>query len=108
MINETQLITIDNQLRLILFGLECALNVEFAVEVVERIFLDCTQDARNEKQYILWTEPRLSVVGLVEEYEPGDIWLTVKSVKAFSPSLPTTTERAKFQAYRLEKHNDSE
>ena len=49
LVTETQLVTIDNQLRLILFGLECALDAEFSVDVVEKIFSDCEEDAVNEK-----------------------------------------------------------
>ena len=103
---ETQLIAIGDQLRLILFGLECALDVEFSVQAVENIFSDGTEDAVHEKRYTLWTGPRLRVTGIVEEYEPGDIWLTVKSAKPFSPALLTIRERAKYEAYRLDKHHD--
>ena len=103
---ETQLITIDDQLRLILFGLECALDVEFPVEVAEKVWSDGEEDGVTEKRYTLWTGPRLRVTGIVEEYEPGDIWLTVKSAKPFSPALLTIRERAKYQAYRLDKPHD--
>ena len=48
LVTETQLVSIDNQLRLILFGLECALDVEFPVDVVEKIFSDCEEDAVSE------------------------------------------------------------
>lgn len=106
MVTETQLITIDDQLRLILFGLECALDAEFSVEAVEKIFSDGAEDAVSEKRYTLWDGPRLKVTGFVEQYEPEDIWLTVQSAKVFTPTLPIIVERAKYQIYRLDKQHD--
>ena len=106
MVTETQLIAINDQLRLILFGLECALDVEFSVEAVEKIFSDGAEDAVSEKRYTLWSGPRLKVTGLVEQYEPGDLWLTVESTKVLSPTLPAILERTKYQVYRLDKQHD--
>ncbi len=108
MVSETLLVTINNQLRFVLFGLECALDVEFSVEAAEKIFFDSAIDMVSEKRYTFWTGPTLIVTGLVEEYEPGDVLLTVKSVKAFSPSLLAILERAKYQVYRLEQREESE
>lgn len=106
MASETQLVPIDTQLRLVLFGLECALDVEFSVEAIEKIFSDSEEDAVGEKRYTLWAGPRLAVTGLVEEYEPADVLLTVEGLKTFSPSQRVIVERAKYQAYRLNKHHD--
>ena len=108
MVSETHLVIIDNQLRLVLFGLECVLNAEFSVEAVEKIFSDSDEDAVSEKRYTLWVAKYHKVTGYVQDYEPGDIWLTVESVKAFSPLLSTIIERAKYQAYRLERWKDRE
>ena len=106
MVRETQPVTIDNQLRLVLFGLECALDVEFPVEAVGKIFSDCEEDAVSEKRYVLWAARRQKVTGYVQDYEPGDILLTVETPKPFSPSLAAVIERAKYQAYRLKKPHD--
>ena len=108
MFTETQLITIDNYLHLILFGLECALDVEFSVEAVEKLFSDGENDAVSEKRYTLWTGRHLMVTGIVEEYEPQDVLLTIQSVKAFSPSFTAIVERAKYQAYHLEQRQEIE
>jgi hypothetical protein len=101
MFTETQLVTINDQLRFVLFGLECALDAEFSVDAVEKIFSDGEQDAVSEKRYKLWAVKRQSVTGYVEAYEPADVWLTVQSLKPFAPSLRAIIERAKYQAYRL-------
>jgi hypothetical protein len=101
MITETQLVTIDNQLRFVLFGLECALGLEFSVDVVEKIFSESEQDAVTEKHYSLWAAKHQVVTGDVEAYEPADIWLTVQSSKSFAPTLQTIVDRAMYQIYRL-------
>ena len=97
--------TIDNQLRLVLFGLECALDVEFAPAVVEQIFTDSNvvRGDNKDKRYTLWSEPKLTVSGVVEAYEPEDVLLTVESNKPFSPLLSAIVLRAKYQYYRLER-----
>jgi hypothetical protein len=101
MFTETQLVTIDNQLRFVLFGLEYALDVEFSVDVVEKIFSDGEQDAVSEKNYKLWAVKHQVVMGYVKAYEPEEVWLTVQRTKPFTPSLLTIIDRAKYQAYRL-------
>lgn len=101
MFTKTQLVTIDDQLRFVLFGLECALDAEFSVDVVEKIFSDGEQDAVSEKCYTLYAAKHQSVTGFVEAYEPEEVWLTVQSQKPFAPSLWAIVERAKSQVYRL-------
>ncbi len=101
MFTETQLVTIDDHLRFVLFGLECTLDVEFSVDAVEKIFSDGEQDAVSEKHYKLWASKQQSVTGHVEEYEPEDVWLTVQSLEPFAPSLRAIAERARYQMYRL-------
>ncbi len=81
--------------------MECVLDVEFAPDVVEQIFLDAQSDSRSEKRYTLWSGLDLKVTAWADDYEPGDLWLTVEARKPFSPSLPAILERAKYQAYRL-------
>ena len=106
MVRETQPVTIGDQLRFVLFGLECVLDAEFPADVAEKIFSDCEEDAVSEKRYMLWAARRQKVTGYVQDYEPDDILLTVETPKPFSPSLAAVIERAKYQAYRLEKPHD--
>ncbi len=110
MVTETECVTIDNQLRLVLFGLECALDVEFSPAVVEQILSDYSSDhvSIEVKWYTLWAGPRLKVTGRVKDYEPGDIWLTVGGRNQLKPPLAAITERAKYQAYRLERCQEPE
>lgn len=103
MVKDSQLLPIDDHLRLVLFGLECALNVEFSPDIVECIFCDSEHDARQEKRYLLSAGPHLKVTGYMEEYEPEEIWLTVESDKAYAALLSAIFERAKSQVYRLAK-----
>ena len=106
---ETQYVNIDNELRLVLFGLECILNVEFDPAAVEQIFADSKslRGDNNDKRYTLWAGPKVKVTGLVEAYEPEDVLLTVKSDKSLSPPLPAIMERAKYHYFRLERWQDS-
>lgn len=94
-------------MRFVLFGLECALNVEFNPSVVEQVFSDAENDMVSEKRYTFWSGPGVEVTGHVEEYEPGDLWLTVRSRQGFKPSLSEIAERAKFQMLRWAKWQEA-
>lgn len=106
MVRETQPVTIGDQLRFVLFGLECVLDAEFPADVAEKIFSDCEEDAVSEKRYVLRAAKHQKVFGYVQDYEPGDIWLTVETAKALSPSLSSIVERARYQVYRRDKQHD--
>jgi len=105
---EPQLVSVNACLRLALFALECVLDVEFASDVVEQIFLDAQSDSRSEKRYTLWLGPGLKVTARADDYEPEDIRLTVEARKPFTPSLYSILERAKYQAYRLEQWQEAQ
>ncbi len=106
MVTKQESLNIDDQLRLILFGLECALNVEFDPAQVEQVFVDEMADASLPIHYVFYDRTGLRVIGQVEDYEPGTLWLNVESRKDFQPSLAVIAERAKFQVYRLENSRD--
>lgn len=100
MATETQLISIGDQLRFTLFGLECALNVELNATVVEQVFSDAESNAGLEKRYVFWAGSGVEVTGYVEDYEPGDLWLKVQSRQGFKPLLSEVVERAGYQVLR--------
>jgi hypothetical protein len=106
MITTQELLGIDEQLRLILFGLECTLDVEFNSAETERVFADEREGGSSPKNYVFYERPGLRVIGQVDDYEPGDLWLVVESRRHFQPSLTVITERAKFQVYRLHRSHD--
>ena len=102
-----QELPVDDSLRLVLFGLECALDVEFNVSVVEQIFADAAQSKSNIR-YTLCDVPRTLVTGHAGDYEPGTLWLTVSSYRNCSPALPVIVERAQYQMLRWNKWRDAQ
>lgn len=99
---------IDDQLRFILFGLECALNVEFNPAEVERLFDDAERDPARGGEYIFWQGRGLSVTGHVDTYEPYGMDLRVESRRPVVPSLSEIVERAQYQVYRIERRREAE
>jgi len=97
---ETILVTIDNQLRLVLFGVECVLNIELNTAEVERVFLDGENNSRGELHYIFWSDPSDEVTGYVEKYEEGTLWLTVNSKREYATKLSAINKRAEYQVFR--------
>ena len=103
---------IGEQLRFILFGLECALHVEFNPDETERVFLDAGADIEGfvnsrPKQYIFWASPGLRVAGQVDDYEPETVRLIVESERAVNPSLSEIVERANYQVFRMRRWQEA-
>ena len=107
MAKEIQLISIDDQLRFTLFGLECALNVELDATVVEQVFSDAEGGSSSEKRYIFWAGSGTEITGYVEDYEPGDLWLTVQSRQNYKPLLSVIAERAGYHVLRWAKWREA-
>ena len=103
---ETQILGVDERLRLVLFGLECALNVELDPSVVETVFSDAAYNLTNVR-YTLWTGAGVQVTGYVEDYEPGTLWLTVRSRRRYEPALALVVERASHQMLRWIKWREA-
>jgi len=93
---------IDGSLRFALFGLECALSVEFSVTEVERVFRDSKADQVSAKEYVLCESGNLRVSGLVDAYEPESIWIHVEGSRIEQADLEGLFERARNQALRFE------
>jgi hypothetical protein len=98
-----ELANIDEGLRFALFGLECALGVEFSVREVERVFRDVRNDQVARREYRFFDGNHLRVTGVVEEYEPESIWLDVEGGALDQRGLAELLERAKNQAIRMRK-----
>lgn len=85
------LVTIDSSLRLVFARLEGALGVRFSPVEVDRVFTDAINDQRDDKHYTFYHSGRIQVTGLVGEYEPETIEITVEAprlmVKRVQPIL---------------------
>ncbi len=95
------MVLIDATLRLALFGLECALRVEFSVREIERVFQDEREDQQSAKEYTFFDAGGVRVSGSVDEYEPESIWLRIESPQVSQAFLDNLLERARYQALRL-------
>lgn len=107
MTEETQLLSIDEALRFVLFGLECTLDVELNPAIVEQVFSDTEADAVSAKRYAFWSGPGMEVTGHVQEYEPESLWLTIQSQRVHKPSLSDIVERAKYHVLRWAKWQEA-
>lgn len=112
MVSSEEIFYIDDQLRFVFFGLECALHVEFNPSETERVFIDGEGDVDgvdcSAKQYIFYSSPSLRVTGHVDEYEPETVRLIVESKKASEPSLSAIKERAKYQVFRMKRWQEAQ
>jgi len=95
-------IIIDESLRYIFFGLECALDVNFIVPEMERVFAE-TQNKVTEKRYEFYSLRRTVVSGTVEEYEPETLYLRVHGNSKVEQALPAIVENAAYHAFRSRK-----
>ena len=89
-----ELVTIDSQLRLVLFGLECAYNANISDVELERVFRDAEKDAQSSKNYVFHSSPKLSITGTVQEYEPESIWIKLEGELAKEETLKRIIEAA--------------
>jgi hypothetical protein len=105
---EESILDIDDQLRFVLFGLECVLNVEFSPAEVERLFDAAERDPSPGGEYVFWQGRGLSVTGRVDDYASYYVSLRVESRRPVAPSLAEITERAKYQVYRIERRREAE
>ena len=102
--NESKIsVSIDEQFRFTLFGLQCVLDVNFSSKEIERIFSEARDDQVSEKKYDLFRSQELYVTGYVEEYEPESITLVVRSKKNLQNKLDVIHENAGFEIYRMKQ-----
>ena len=102
---------IGEQLRFVLFGLECALHIEFNPDETECVFADAGADVdgfldSRAMRYTFWEAPGLRVTGQVDDHEPETLRLIVESTRAIEPSLSVIGERAAYQVFRMKHWRD--
>jgi len=102
MTTEKVLLTIDDELILILFGLECALDVELDPDETERLFANA-KDKVSPQGYVFRQTADLTITGRVDDHESETVWVCIESRKAYSPTLKQVAERARYQRFRRER-----
>ena len=95
---------VDTTLRFALFGIECAMRVEFSVKEIERVFRDFADDQVSAKQYVFFDNGKTRVDGEVPEYEPETIQLNLHNSGLSQSDLDNIIERARYQSLRIETH----
>ncbi len=93
-------IHIDMRLRFLFFGLECAVGELFRVQEMERVFADAKTDHVSQKEYTFYSAGRLRITGLVEEYEPETLILSVEGDKKLEKALPEIVKNAGYHYIR--------
>jgi len=96
-------VTVDDSLRFLLFGLQCALGVEFSARECERVFADARDDQVSAKDYVLYEGTGLSVIATVAEYEPETISLVVSGRNV---DIADLEERSRYQAHLMRKESE--
>jgi|EndMetStandDraft_9_1072997.scaffolds.fasta_scaffold212136_2 hypothetical protein len=90
-----ELLVIDQSLMAAIEALQVATGVTFAGDVIARIIPDSESDQVSEKRYVLYESPSrlfkpgLSVIGIVDAYEPETIWIQIIGPKAMETRCET-------------------
>jgi hypothetical protein len=75
-----KLFIIGETLRPFLESLQEALDVRFSNGEVERLFAESEADRVSAKRYAFFHSAKLSVLGLVDKYEPETVWIQVEGI----------------------------
>jgi hypothetical protein len=103
-----ELLPIDLDLRLVFYGLECALSVQFVATECERVFRDSIEDQVSAKQYEFIRSNSLTVAGRVDDNEPETIWLRVEGTRGIDELLRRVIDRARAHGARLRRALDEQ
>ena len=100
-------ILIDERLRFVFFGLECALGVTLYPLETERVFRDARENQVSLKEYVFHESRGLRVIGRVHEYEPETLLLSVVG-RGAKVLLPRIIEGAEWQFIRMQRALENE
>ena len=93
-------------MRLILFGVQCVLDIEIDPRIVDQVFRDAA-DAISCKNYTFWESHKVKFYGEVEEYEPETIMLNIISSKITHEELKRIVSRAEYEVYNLNQDSNA-
>jgi hypothetical protein len=101
-----QIVSIDLELRFILFGLQMVLDIPFSVHEMDRVFTDSIADQVSAKEYLIYESSSVAVTGHVDDYEPETIRLRLRHRDAVS-LLPRIVEAAHYEIVRINRANEN-
>jgi hypothetical protein len=76
-IKEKILVAIDQDLARIINEIAVDNGLDIEAGILKKIQFDFEEDMVSKKEYLIAKSKELSLVGTVDDYEPGDIWLTL-------------------------------
>jgi hypothetical protein len=102
------LVPIDDGLRFVFFGLECALSIALCPLETERVFRDERADQVSAKAYTFYESPMLRVFGRVDEYEPESLFVRIEGRRDAGELLRRVVEGAESQSIRMRQAREGE
>lgn len=96
-----RMLDINDELRLVLFGLESAMGVDLDLNEIARLFRGPAHG-----RYEFRRCRRAVVVGYVEEYEPGDILFEIATNLLAEERFDRILSNAKYHWLRWERQRD--
>ena len=97
------LVPISYELPWFFLGLECALRVGLNVPEMQRVLEDSLEDLVSVKSYV-FHDSKIRISGLVEEYEPETMWISVDGSRLTDHQLEEIAGAAASYARRTDSH----
>jgi hypothetical protein len=97
----TELLTIDDTLRYVLYGVSVVLGIDMRASEIERLFIACADGDSTAKSYEFHRSPLAVVTGRVDDYEPETVWLSVVARKFDQAELKRLVEAARHTSFGL-------
>jgi len=103
-----ELVSIGTHLRLVAFGIECAHDVGLVHAEIHRALADSQRDSAGShdsgsKRYVFRSVGGVQVEGVVDEYEPGDMWVVVEGHRNLERDLPRIVASAGLLAEQIDR-----
>jgi len=93
------LLSIDQELRFILYGIATSLDAVINSNEVERLFAHSEAGDRTAQDFVFYDGPLSKVFGHVDEYEPETVFLHVESKRLDQKTLERYVVTAKDRAF---------
>src|SRR5687768_17128466 len=95
----TQLLTIDDTLRCVLYGVSVVLGINLRASEIERLFAASASGDTTARSYEFHRSPRVAVTGHVDEHEPESVWLSVAAPRFDQSELKRLVDAARHASF---------
>jgi hypothetical protein len=97
----TELLSVNDTLRYVLYGVSVVLGIDMRASEIERLFEASASGDSTAQSYEFHRSLRVLVTGRVDEYEPGDVWLSVAAKRFDQADLKRMVEAAKHASFGI-------